>query len=455
MPVARYAALAALSLVLLVASCGRDNQFRPAPPNTDPLVFDDNFSAGGTFQAFLGSKLDAVAIDATEVFEGSASLRITVPPPNDASGTFAGGALTTGFPRDLSPYDALTFYAKASKAATLNVCGVGNDNTGNSRYMTTVSGLALTTSWEKYTLPIPLPSRLTLEQGLFWFAEGHEGGEGYTIWLDAMRFEDTGVVTNPRPEIAGPSQPISTFVGATVEVPGTQTTFDVAGEDLLVEHFPAYFDFSSSADSVAVPVEGGVQIVGGGTAEITGSLGGLPASGSVSYTAEAAPTVPAPTPQQADADVIALYSDRYVDRVVDSWSATWDSAEETEIDILGDAARAYTNLFFAGILFESEPVDASSMTHFRMDIWLPSGTIFRVKLVDFGPDGVYLGGDDSEHEIALDGSSTPPISTGKWISLDIPLDNFTRLQGRTSLTQLIISSPDIRTVYVDNIYFRR
>ena len=106
----------------------------------------------------------------------------------------------------------------------------------------------------------------------------------------------------------------------------------------------------------------------------------------------------------------------------------------------------------------SAPVDASEMTHFHMDLWTPDATAdpaaFKVKLVDFGADGAYDGGDDVEHELTFTAATTPALETGTWVSLDIPLSDFTGLTTRGAIAQLIISG-DPNTVYVDNIYFRK
>ena len=75
-------------------------------------------------------------------------------------------------PRDLSGYNALTFWAKASINATLNVAGLGNDNTGTSRFTAEQSGIAVTPAWTKYIIPIPDAPELDQERGMFYFAEG-------------------------------------------------------------------------------------------------------------------------------------------------------------------------------------------------------------------------------------------------------------------------------------------
>jgi hypothetical protein len=51
------------------------------------------------------------------------------------------------------------------------VAGLGNDNTGTSKYSAERSAIQLTTAWTKYTLPIPLAAKLAVEKGIFFFAE--------------------------------------------------------------------------------------------------------------------------------------------------------------------------------------------------------------------------------------------------------------------------------------------
>jgi hypothetical protein len=169
----------------------------------------------------------------------------------------------------------------------------------------------------------------------------------------------------------------------------------------------------------------------------------------------AVPTVAAPTPTVPAGNVISLFSNAYTNVTVDTWSAGWDNADVADVQIVGNDTKLYTNLTFAGIEFTSQTIDATAMSHFHMDIWTPDATaspaVFKIKLVDFGANGVY-GGDDTEHELTFNASSTPPLASNAWISFDLPFSSFTGLITRGHLAQLIISG-DPNTVYVDNVYF--
>ena len=193
---------------------------------------------------------------------------------------------------------------------------------------------------------------------------------------------------------------------------------------------------------------------------ISGSLQTLFVDNVYFYRAGAAtaPTVAAPTPTYAAANAISLFSNAYTNSPVDTWSADWDSADLTDVTIAGNDTKRYANLVFAGIEFISRQIDATTMTHFSMDIWTPDATaapaIFKVKLVDFGANGAFGGGDDKEHEITLTATTTPALGTGRWVTLDVPLTAFTGLTTRAHLAQLIISG-DPKTVYVDNVLLHK
>ena len=94
------------------------------------------------------------------------------------------------------------------------------------------------------------------------------------------------------------------------------------------------------------------------------------------------------------------------------------------------------------------------MRFFHLYLWSADAAAFKLKLVDFGANGVFGGNDDAEHELTFDMASQPPLRTQAWVSLDIPLTAFTGLTRRAHLAQLILSATN-STVFVDNIYFHK
>ena len=437
----------------LVAGACRDNTgIGPAPFPDLAVIYTDGFGDGVSFQAFGGSKLDALSEDATVRRTGTKSLKITVPPQGATNGGYAGGAFVAGVGRDLTRYNALTFWARSSVNLTLDVAGLGNDNTGNSLYPAQRNGIALTTTWTKIVIPIPLAARLTQERGLFFLAEGPEVAAGYDIWLDDVQYETLTTITNPRPALAPAT--VAAEVGGTQQIGGLTVTFAVDGADVAVGAAPGYFTFTSSAPTVATVASSGlVTVAAAGSANITATLGTVPVTGTVALTATVPPTVAAPTPTRTAADVVSVFSGAYTNAAVDTWSAVWDQADVADVSIAGNAAKKYTNLVFAGIEMTTTPVNAATMTHVHVDLWAIAPDV-RIKLVDFGANGAFGGGDDSEFELPLNAASSPAITPNAWSSLDIPLTAFTGLTGRSRIAQIVIAGAS-RTLYLDNLYFYR
>ncbi|SHG15768.1 hypothetical protein SAMN05444396_105121 [Flavobacterium segetis] len=158
----------------------------------------------------------------------------------------------------------------------------------------------------------------------------------------------------------------------------------------------------------------------------------------------------APAPSLPASKVISMFSDSYTNVSVDTWRTSWSSATLTDLAISGNATKKYSELDFVGIETTTTPIDATAMTHFHTDVWSSDFTTFKIKLVDFGLNGVFGGGDDKEHEITI----TAPAK-GEWISLDIPLSSFSGLTTRAHIAQLIyVGAPaGNNTVYIDNVYF--
>ncbi len=458
-----YSAITLLIVLALLTSvsCKRDiDDLKPATFPTTAEIFIDGFSEGLAYAAFGGSKVTAFDVDTDVKYQGTASMVFAVPDAGDPAGAYAGGAYYTTVGRDLTGYDALTFWAKASKSATLDIIGFGND-LEESKYQVTLQNVALNTNWKKYIIPIPDPSKLTQERGMFFYSEGPENGLGYTFWIDEMKFEKLGTIAHPRPAIMeGQDQVVSAETGQQLPVTGLIATFNLpTGVDQTIGVAPAYFTFSSSETSIAtVSSSGIVSVIDAGSSVITAKLGDLDAEGSLTIQSAGqavGPQGPAPTPTVSPDSVISLFSNAYNNVPVDTWNTRWQfsTAEDFDLQIAGDDVKRYRDLNFVGIEFSSQTINATAMTHFHMDIWTPDPTdlpaAFKVLLVDFGANGTFDGGDDSSHELSF---TRPLLQTGQWVSLDVPLANFTGLVNRAHLAQLVLSG-DLPNVYIDNVYF--
>jgi hypothetical protein len=166
----------------------------------------------------------------------------------------------------------------------------------------------------------------------------------------------------------------------------------------------------------------------------------------------AAPMVPitaAPDPTVAAADVISLFSGVYTNVAVDTWHTDWSDSTLEDVEIAGNATKKYSNLNFNGVeTVGPNALNVSDMTHFNVNVWSGDFTQFRVKLVDFGADNTFGGGDDSEQELTYNA----PVQA-QWISYHIPMTSFAGLASKEHISQLIFSSNGTSTVYIDNVYF--
>ncbi len=197
-----------------------------------------------------------------------------------------------------------------------------------------------------------------------------------------------------------------------------------------------FFDFNGSKDATTEHYFDDIVLAEGGATEEPGN--------------DSEPTGAAPDPNVDEDKVISLFSDVYTNVTVDTWRTDWSDATLEDITIDGNNVKKYSDLSFVGIETVSDQVDVSDMTHLHVDIWTANATEFRIKLVDFGADGAFEGGDDVEHEIVI---ADPEQQD--WVALDIPLSDFTGLTTRANIAQIIfVGSPSGQnTTYVDNVYF--
>ncbi|MBT8264795.1 MAG: Ig-like domain-containing protein, partial [Muriicola sp.] len=296
--------------------------------------------------------------------------------------------------------------------------------------------------------------------GMFWYSEGPENDDGYTFWVDELQFEKLGTIAQPQPAIFnGEDEVASTFLDVGGNVTGLTQTFNLGtGINETVSIAPSYFTFSSSDNEVArVSDTGVISAVGLGTAEITASLAGVTAQGSLTLTVGGSFEF-APAPTRDAANVISIFSDAYTNVPVDFYNGFFAPFQTTlggVIEIGGNQLIEYTELNFVATEFKNPTVDASAMTHFHVDIrieeTIDAADFISIELGDFGPDAAFDGGDDSSSRVTL---ASGDLTSGQWISLDIPLSDFTTLTSRSNLAQIFfISDATISTLLVDNMYF--
>ncbi|MBW6490693.1 MAG: hypothetical protein K0B15_05800 [Lentimicrobium sp.] len=442
-------------LVLLFMGCERElSDLKPVTFPDNPEVFIDGFSAGLNYAAFGGSVPTAFDVDNKETWNNSkASMRFDVPNVGDPQGAYAGGVFFTETGRNLTGYNALTFWAKASESAVIDLVGLGND-LGASKYQVTISGLQVSTSWKKYIIPLPNSSVLTAERGMFFYSTGPVDGKGYTFWIDELKFENLGTIAHPQFAIFNGEEKVETsFIGVTQNISGLSATFNLpAGVNQSVNAAAAYFNFSSSNEGIATVNESGVvAVVGGpGSAEITARVGNEVAKGSL--TLQSIGTFQqAPLPVHPADDVISIFSDAYTSVPVNYYNGYWEPYQTTlsaDFEVNGDHILQYIDFNFVGIEFSTPTVDATAMTHLHMDIYIPNTLTadaqLKIELVNEGAASS-----------ATSVVNIPVSQSNKWIGLDLPFSGFNGLGSTAKLMQIIFVNENnkISSFYADNIYF--
>lgn len=421
----------------------------PGPTSSAAVVFSDNYD-GVSFVGF-GGAANNVTVDATTLYSGRKSIKAVI-----GSVDYSGGAFVSTGNRNLSTYNALTFWAKASVAnSTLNV-GIGNNATTTVLNAESLD-IALTTNWVKYIIPLPNAAKMINYNGLFHFADGPVNR---TIWFADIQYE-----TLPLAQVAAPTGGTASWPSATVAIgtpfqmnpaPNTVafTTPVLPNGGRLTDVAWRWFNLTSSNPAVAtVSQDGLITAVSAGTTTVTGTIGGVAIPGSATFTVSAPLAVPstiAPAPTRLAADVISLFTTVYTNRPVETWRTSWSAANNTLTDpfVIGTRnVKKYELSNFVGIEFGAaniaNAIDATTMTHLHVDIWTPNpATNLRIELVNAaGVAGTAIGA-----------YQAGALASGSWVALNIPLSSFTGLTAKDRLNQLLFVGSSPMTIYVDTIY---
>jgi len=445
----RLVAILTTSILLVTAGCEKDTSKLELAANypTTGEVFTDAFSSGLNYDAW--GKVTAFSIDYSTRYKGTSSMKIEVPDGIDPAGNFAGGVFYTSMPRDLAGYNILTFWAKASKPATMNA-SYGSFSEGpttfSEKYKVAIDA-NLSQNWKQFFIPIPDASKLTAAKGMFSYAAGTtlDDPNGYTIWIDEVKFENLGTLAHQKLSITNISSwpSGSGFIGQSYSSQIVETVNLPNGiyQEIVVP--PAYLTFTSSDSNVATVNESGtVTVVNTGSATITVSCAGLDVTGGLTLTR----VVPmAPTPTADAANVISIFSDQYTGIPIDlpRWDYVTNKVEA--LNISGNILWSFSTFSYLPITFSS--LDASSMTHLHFDIYVVAPTLTNQPVKISLNNAV--GGEKGITYAAN-------LTTGSWKSIDVPLSIF-GLSARSALTFLIIAadpqSPKMTDLYLDNVYF--
>jgi hypothetical protein len=175
------------------------------------------------------------------------------------------------------------------------------------------------------------------------------------------------------------------------------------------------------------------------------------------------PLVAAPTPPARNAwDVISLFSDAYSNISIDNWNQApiWSPPTgKPVLDVLV-ATNPTKKIEFAGDGFIgvvlSSYTNATDMTHFHMDYWIPSSTNLTGKVLN--PKLSNHAANPVGESNALLLTNLPPTA-GAWVSLDVEFSTFTPQGATPSLNREVLKEfliqSNLGDVYIDNIYLYR
>ncbi len=269
-------------------------------------------------------------------------------------------------------------------------------------------------------------------------------GETYVLSFDAS----TGS-GNTRTMVAGIGQSAAPFYAATkvVDLTDTNQRFTL---ELVAKDDGTGNDFGDATSRVLFDMGAATGVVVIDNVSLKVKIGD---NGGGGGNEDPAPMVAAPTPPTRNAeDVISIYSNAYTNITVDAYSASFDDSDVTETSVEGDSLLKIDFTNFVGIDFQNDKQDASAMTHFHMDFWTAEsdlvGKVFNLKFSQWGGTT----GEVSAFELPLNTGTTPAVESGKWVSVDVPISDWTNApQTRDDIAQFLITS-NLDIVYVDNIY---
>jgi hypothetical protein len=130
--------------------------------------------------------------------------------------------------------------------------------------------------------------------------------------------------------------------------------------------------------------------------------------------------------------------------VVNEWNPGWgQSTALSTFEVDGNPMLKYDFLNYTGIVTDyGNPTDLSAMEYVHFDYWTNDAEFLGFKIVNTTqPDG----SPEKEFEYTVS-----DIEAGKWVSVDIPLSEFTT--DMSAITQMLFVSNGV-TVFIDNLYY--
>jgi len=156
------------------------------------------------------------------------------------------------------------------------------------------------------------------------------------------------------------------------------------------------------------------------------------------------PSEEATAPSHAQADVLSIYSDSYMNLEGTNFNPGWGQTTTYTSETIGNnAVIKYSQLNYQGIEYTSS--DVSEMTYVHFDIYTSDLTA-----IDIFPISTSSG-----DQISV----TKNLTANSWNSIDIPLSEFNGLIKTDMIQFKLVGNPwnesGFGTIWVDNIYFHK
>jgi len=155
------------------------------------------------------------------------------------------------------------------------------------------------------------------------------------------------------------------------------------------------------------------------------------------------PLTAAPTPLIHPDNVVSVFSNAYNDVNVSEWNPNWGQSTTLEtVKIEGNETILYSNLNYSGLVTNYDPgTSLEGKTHVHFDYWTLDATKLGLKLVNTS----HAGQPEKEGLVMV-----PSITKGEWVSVDIPLSDYT---NDTSKFMQLVWDGAAGKIWIDNLYF--
>ena len=194
---------------------------------------------------------------------------------------------------------------------------------------------------------------------------------------------------------------------------------------------------ATTTDTNASAVVTAATTIPGTTTIAVTAQDGTTSTVSINWTLDPKPQTAAQAPTWENDDVISVYSDDY-ESIVSNGNPGWGQATQTtEFQIDGNNTLEYKNLNYQGM--EYPETDVSAMSYVHLDYYTNDATAFEFWLISPGP-----------LENAYDIAAEDGITTGQWVSVNIPLSEYTVPELDKAIQFKTVGDG---TIYLDNIIF--